>query len=72
MFRVDKSVHRLQPTNKIFAKEDLIYICEKCKTAINKEIKAKTPTCPKCGSDKFTEKMLKDGNVKIVTLPNFS
>jgi len=38
------------------AGEDLIYICNKCKTAINKEIKAETPACPNCSSDSFIEK----------------
>lgn len=36
--------------------EDLIYICNKCKTAINKEIKNETPACPSCSSDSFVEK----------------
>jgi len=38
------------------AGEDIIYICNKCKTAINKEIKAETPVCPECSSDSFVEK----------------
>jgi prolyl-tRNA synthetase len=38
------------------AGEDIIYICNKCKTAINKEIKAETPVCPNCSSDSFVEK----------------
>jgi prolyl-tRNA synthetase len=38
------------------AGEDIIYICAKCKTAINKEIKAETPNCPKCGVNDFEEK----------------
>jgi len=38
------------------AGEDLIYICQKCKTAINKEIKAENPVCPNCSSDNFEEK----------------
>ncbi len=38
------------------AGEDIIYICKKCKTAINKEIKAENPVCPKCSSDNFQEK----------------
>ena len=36
--------------------EDIIYICNKCNTAINKEIKAETPVCPSCSSDSFVEK----------------
>jgi prolyl-tRNA synthetase len=38
------------------AGEDIIYICNKCKTAINKEIKAENPACPNCSSDSFQEK----------------
>ena len=38
------------------AGEDIIYICNKCKTAINKEIKAENPACPICSSDSFQEK----------------
>jgi len=36
--------------------EDTIYICNKCKTAINEEIKAENPVCPNCSSASFTEK----------------
>lgn len=38
------------------AGEDTIYICQKCKTAINKEIKAENPVCPNCSLDSFVEK----------------
>ncbi len=38
------------------AGEDLIYICKKCKLAINKEIKAENPVCPECKSSEFEEK----------------
>ena len=38
------------------AGEDTIFICNKCKTAINKEIKEENPVCPKCSSDSFEEK----------------
>ena len=38
------------------AGEDIIYVCNKCNTAINKEIKAETPACPNCSSDSFQEK----------------
>jgi len=38
------------------AGEDIIYICNKCKTAVNKEIKHETPVCPSCSSDSFVEK----------------
>src|SRR3989338_2524292 len=36
--------------------EDLIYICKKCGIAINKEIKAENPVCPKCQGGEFEEK----------------
>ena len=46
------------------AGEDIIYICNKCKTAINKEIKIETPVCPKCSSDSFVEeKAVEVGNI---------
>ncbi len=38
------------------AGEDVIYICKKCGTAINKEIKAENPTCPNCKGSEFEEK----------------
>ncbi len=38
------------------AGEDTIYICNKCKTAVNKEIKPETLVCPNCSSDSFEEK----------------
>ncbi len=38
------------------AGEDIIYVCKKCGVAINKEIKAENPTCPKCNSGEFEEK----------------
>ena len=38
------------------AGEDIIYVCKKCKLAINKEIKGENPVCPKCSSDAFEEK----------------
>jgi len=37
------------------AGEDIIYICQKCDLAINKEIKDKTPECPDCGSKDFRQ-----------------
>ncbi len=51
------------------AGEDTIYICEKCSTAINKEIKHETPKCPECEGDKFKEaKAIEVGNIfKIKT-----
>jgi len=38
------------------AGEDTIYICQKCKLAINKEIKEENPTCPECKGGDFEEK----------------
>lgn len=38
------------------AGEDIIFICDQCKIAINKEIKNEMPECPKCGADRFQEK----------------
>ena len=46
------------------AGEDLIYICQKCSTAINKEIKEETPVCPECGGADFSEeKAIETGNI---------
>jgi prolyl-tRNA synthetase len=46
------------------AGEDTIYICEKCQTAVNKEIKFETPHCPVCGGKKFQkEKAIEVGNI---------
>jgi prolyl-tRNA synthetase len=46
------------------AGEDTIYICQKCKLAINKEIKEETAKCPECGSSDFTEaKAIEVGNI---------
>lgn len=38
------------------AGEDIVYICKKCKTAINKEIKSENPLCPNCKKGDFDEK----------------
>ncbi|MDD2680664.1 MAG: His/Gly/Thr/Pro-type tRNA ligase C-terminal domain-containing protein [Patescibacteria group bacterium] len=44
--------------------EDLIYICDKCRLAVNKEIIADQSTCPKCGSkDLREEKAVEVGNI---------
>lgn len=37
------------------AGEDLIYICDACKVAVNKEIIKEQATCPKCGQSKLRE-----------------
>lgn len=49
-----KYSHEFQMTTE--SGEDTIYICNKCKTAINKEIKPEMPICPSCSSDSFVEK----------------
>ena len=47
-----------------FAGEDVIYICENCGLAINKEIKQEHPKCPECGKTKFRqEKAIEVGNI---------
>jgi len=44
--------------------EDVIYICQKCKLAINKEIKDKIEKCPECGGSDFKEeKSIEVGNI---------
>ena len=46
------------------AGEDVIYICQKCGLAINREIKDSLPKCPNCGSKKFEErKSIEVGNI---------
>ncbi len=46
------------------AGEDLIYICEKCGQAVNREIKAETPKCPNCAGEHFREeKAIEVGNI---------
>ena len=51
------------------AGEDTIYICDKCKIAINKEIIAEQSTCPQCGNAKLREeKAIEVGNIfKLMT-----
>jgi len=44
--------------------EDTIYICEKCRVAINKEIVEDQKVCPKCGNkDLKEEKAIEVGNI---------
>jgi len=46
------------------AGEDLIYICDKCKVAVNKEIIAEQNKCPECGNiDLKEEKAIETGNI---------
>jgi prolyl-tRNA synthetase len=46
------------------AGEDLIYVCDKCKVAVNKEIIAEQNKCPECGNaDLKEEKAIETGNI---------
>ncbi len=46
------------------AGEDVIFICDACKMAINKEIKADQPNCPSCGVSELREaKSIEVGNI---------
>ena len=46
------------------AGEDIIYICKKCSTAINKEIIEENKNCPHCGnSDYLEEKAIEIANI---------
>ncbi|MFH1744835.1 MAG: aminoacyl--tRNA ligase-related protein [bacterium] len=58
-----KYSHEFQTLTK--AGEDLIYICDKCQIAINKEIiKDQENKCPECGSNKLREeKAVEVGNI---------
>jgi len=38
------------------AGEDLIYLCQSCKVAVNEEIIEECPNCPQCGGDKLIKK----------------
>jgi prolyl-tRNA synthetase len=44
--------------------EDTVYLCEKCGTAVNKEIVKEQKDCPKCGNPKLVEKRaIEVGNI---------
>jgi prolyl-tRNA synthetase len=46
------------------AGEDIIYVCDKCGLAINKEIKSEVSNCPACNSTEFKEeKAIEVGNI---------
>jgi prolyl-tRNA synthetase len=46
------------------AGEDTIYVCQKCRLAINKEIKSEMEKCPECGGSNFKEeKSIEVGNI---------
>ncbi|MDZ4384957.1 MAG: aminoacyl--tRNA ligase-related protein [Candidatus Moranbacteria bacterium] len=51
------------------AGEDIIYVCEKCGLAVNKEIKAEVVECPECKNTQFREeKAIEVGNIfKLMT-----
>lgn len=51
------------------AGEDIIYICDTCRIAINKEILADQPACPSCGNTALREaKAVEVGNIfKLMT-----
>lgn len=51
------------------AGEDLVYICDTCHLAINKEILPDQPACPTCGNDNLREaKAVEVGNIfKLMT-----
>lgn len=46
------------------AGEDTIYVCRKCGSAVNKEVKDETPVCPECQGDDFEiQKAIEVGNI---------
>lgn len=46
------------------AGEDTIYICDKCRVAVNKEIAAEKAECPECGNTELREeKAIEVGNI---------
>lgn len=49
-----KYSHEFQTVTE--AGEDTIYLCEKCRVAVNKEIFAEQNVCPECGGKKLAEK----------------
>lgn len=56
----EKYSHEFQTATK--SGEDIIYICEQCGAAVNKEIK--TDRCESCGGNEFTEKKsIEVGNI---------
>lgn len=57
-----KYSHEFQTESE--AGEDLIYLCEKCRLAVNKEIIADQDSCPKCGNKELVEKKaIEVGNI---------
>lgn len=46
------------------AGEDIIFVCGKCRVALNKEIAGETPACPQCGNKDLKEnKSIEVGNI---------
>ncbi|MDO8581901.1 MAG: aminoacyl--tRNA ligase-related protein [bacterium] len=46
------------------AGEDTIYLCRKCRIAVNREIRPETPACPQCGGiDAEEKKSIEVGNI---------
>ncbi len=57
-----KYSHEFQTVSE--AGEDLIYICDKCHMAVNRELIAEQKTCPECNNDKLREeKAIEVGNI---------
>ncbi len=57
-----KYSHEFQTISE--AGEDLIYLCEKCKVAVNKELIKEQNKCPECGNTKLKEeKAIEVGNI---------
>jgi prolyl-tRNA synthetase len=57
-----KYSHEFQTLSE--AGEDLIFICDKCQQAVNKEIIKEQNTCPECGNKKLhEEKSIEVGNI---------
>jgi prolyl-tRNA synthetase len=57
-----KYSHEFQTVSE--AGEDVIYVCDKCHVAVNKELIAEQKTCPDCGNDKLKEeKAIEVGNI---------
>jgi len=57
-----KYSHEFQTLTK--AGEDIIFICNKCQLAINKEIISEQKKCPECGNSKLTEEKASEvGNI---------
>jgi len=57
-----KYSHEFQTVTE--AGEDTIYVCKKCGSAINKEVKDETPICPECRNNDFEiQKAIEVGNI---------